>query len=341
MFKGLWAAGSAGTVLLAAFSSSSSYQLQNYGVGSGGTNGASSLNYSLNAASGQVSGSGSGSTTVGRTGSIQTQQANVPLAPTVSNGSSTYYNKLQVVINKPAADAADYVYAIAISTNNFATTNYLQVDGTSAGTPAYQSYAAWGGTNGSFATGLSANTAYQFAVSAKQGTFTASRLGPSGTATTANPSLTFSLTPNTVTLGNLLAGTVVNGTSDISFTFATNGASGGSVYVAGANSGLKSTAANNTIAAVSTNLTSASEGFGIRGLATGQTSGGPLTIASPFNGPGTNVGAQTANFQQLFTTSGATVSGTGSARLSGKAAATTPAGNDYTETLTFIASASF
>lgn len=330
------------TLLFGAFSSSSSYQLQSYGLGSGGTNNSSSQNYSLNATSGEIGGMPStGATTKAGSGSTETRQANVPLAPTLSNGSNTYYNKLQVIINTSGSDASDYTYSIAVSTNNFSTTNYVQADGTFGANPVYQSYATWGGASGSFIIGLSPNTAYQAKVDAMQGTFSNSAYGPSASATTANPSLTFSISPSTVNMGSLLPGTVTPGASDISFTFATNGASGGSVYVAGANSGLKSTAANNIIASASANLTTQSEGFGLQGLTTGQTSGGPLGIVAPFNGTSNTVGAVASSFKPLFSASTAVVGGTATAGVKGKASTTTPSGSDYVETLTFIASASF
>lgn len=342
MFHKLAMLGAFNALLFGAFSSSPSYQLQTYGVGSGGTNNASSSSYRLNGSSGEVGGTGLvGPTTTGNGGSNEARQANVPLAPTLSNGSNTYYNKLSVIINTSGSDASDYTYSIAVSTNNFVTTLYVQADGTLGTTAVYQSYSTWGGASGSFITGLGAGTAYQVKVNANQVNFSASAYGPTTTATTANPSLTFSITPNTVSLGNLLPNTVVSGGSNLSFGFATNGASGGSVYVAGANNGLTSAGASNTIAAVTNDLTSLAEGFGIQGLTATQASGGPFTITSPFNGSGAVVGGPTTNFKQLYTANAATTGGTATASVKGKAAATTPTGNDYTETLTFIASASF
>ncbi len=330
-------------MLFATFSQSSNYQLQNYNLGSGGTNSASSSTYRLNASTGEVSSTpGSGSSDKVLPSSIQAQQANVPLAPTLDNGGSTYYNKLNCTINKGGADASDYTYAIAVSTvSNFATINYVQSDGTLGANQVYRSYAAWGGGSGSFIVGLAPNTTYYVKVAAMQGLFTNSAFGPSANASTANPSLTFSLSPSTLNLGSLLAGSVITGGTDIAVGFSTNAGTGGNVYIAGANVGLRSVTTGTTIAAVSADLTSQSQGFGVRGLTASQSSGGPLTIVSPYNGSGNVVGAPTLTFLPIFSTSAAVNGGSATAAVKAKAAATTPAANDYQEILTFVASASF
>lgn len=330
------------TVVFAAFSSSPSYQLQNYGLSSGGTSNSTSSSYKLNATSGEVSGSQTtGAADAVKSGEIETQQANTPLAPTLSNGSNVYYNKLQLIINKGGSDASDYTYSVAVSTDNFTTTNYVQADGTIGATAVYQTYALWGGASGTFIIGLNPSTTYKAKVNAVQGNFTASPYGAIATATTANPSLSFSLTPNTLNLGNLYPNTIISGASNISMTFDTNAASGGAVYVAGKNSGLSSAASASLIAAVNADLTSQTEGFGLVGLTTGQTSGGPLSIVSPFNGSGSTVGAPGTAFKQLFSTTTALVGGSGTASVKAKASSETSVATDYTETLTFIASASF
>ena len=342
MLKSMLSLGVTGTLFFAAFSSSSSYQLQNYGIGSGGTNNSASANYKLNASTGQVSCStGSSATQSIKPGSIQVQQANVPPAPTLDNGSATYYNKLKVTINKSANDATDYTYAIAASSNSFATTQYVQADGTLGASAVYQSYAAWGSASGSFISGLVPATTYQVKVSAMQGLYTASAYGPIASSTTANPSLTFSITPSTISLGSLTAGNVITAGTNLSFGFATNAISGGAVYAAGLNAGLKSVGASYTIAAVNANLASSSEGYGLRGLTATQTSGGPFTLASPFNGAANNVGAPTTTYRTLYGAASPIVGGLGTTSVLAKAAATTPAASDYSETLTFIASASY
>ena len=223
-----------GTFLLAAFSSSTNYQLQDYGVGSGGTNSATSPTYKLNANTGQTSGGATtGGTITNKSGQTEVRQANVPNAPTLGNGSGTYSNKLDCTINKGGNDASDYTYSIAISSDNFVTTLYVQADGTLGVTPVYRSYVAWGGATGSQIIGLSGNTTYKVKVNAMQGTFTASQYGPVASSNTINPSLSFSVSPGRISLGSITPGSVISGGSNLSFTFATNAASGGAIYVKG------------------------------------------------------------------------------------------------------------
>src|ERR1035441_2575910 len=92
----LW--GSLASILIvtfAAFSASSSYQLKSYSVGPGGTTGSTSTTYEAQDTVGdQTNGSASSTTYTNGSGSIQTEQLNVPGAPTLSNGSGTYSNML-------------------------------------------------------------------------------------------------------------------------------------------------------------------------------------------------------------------------------------------------------
>ncbi len=331
MFKALSLLGAG--LFLATFSSSPSYKLQNYNIGSGGTNSASSTTYKLNASTGEVSGStGSGSTKKNPNSSIQTQQANVPLAPTLDDGGGTYYNQLGFTINM-SGDPTDYTYAIAVSTDNFVTTKYVQSDGTLGVNQVYQTYIAWGGAGGSTMTGLAQSTTYKVKVAAKQGLFTNSAFGPPATASTVGPQLSFSMSPSTINLGVLPAGSIVAGGGQI--ILSTNAASGGNIYVASTNGGLKSTAVNKTIAQFTGNLTSPSEGVGL--IVTGFS---VLTPVSPYNGPSPSVGAASPTFS-LMASGSAPGFGTITYDFRAKASTTTPAAGDYQEVLTFVASASF
>src|SRR5262249_37961976 len=84
-------------LVVAAFSSSTTYQLNSYGIGPGGSSNASSSTYHLQASVGeQANGSASGTTDTSQNGSIGAEQINVPGAPTLDNGSGTYYNKLKI-----------------------------------------------------------------------------------------------------------------------------------------------------------------------------------------------------------------------------------------------------
>ncbi len=55
-------------------------------------------------------------------------QANVPPAPTFTNPASNY-DRLKVVVN-PGNNASDAVFAIAISSDDFVTTQYVQSNAT-------------------------------------------------------------------------------------------------------------------------------------------------------------------------------------------------------------------
>ncbi len=328
------------TALFGGLPSSSTYQLQTYGIGSGGTNNSSSPSYRLNGSSGETGGTSNGGTTTSKTGSTESRQANVPLLPTLDNGSDTYTNKLNAIINRGGPDAADYTYSIAVSTNNFSTTSFVQADGTLGGAPFYQSYIAWGGATGSLIIGLTPGTTYQVKMNAMQPGFTGSAYGPQAVSTTTTAALNFSITPSVVTFGSLLPGVTTNGNTNVTVNFSTSSA-GGAVYIAGANAGLRSASANFTIPAVNNSLASLSEGFGMQGASAGQTSGGPFMFVSPFNGTASTVGAPTASFKQLLTTSVALVDGTAQVQAKARAATSTASATDYSETLTFVASASY
>jgi hypothetical protein len=332
-----------GVFVFAAFSSSGSYDLKSYSVGPAGTNSSSSSTYKLQGSAGeQANGSSSSATRTGGNGSIQTEQLNIPSAPTLGNGSGTYYNKLQFTVNT-SGNPADTTYAVAVTTDPAFLTGvkYVQADGTLGASAVYQSYITWGGAGGSVMTGLSPGTTYYVKAAAKEGMFTNTELSVTASSlATVSPSITFSVSPNSLTLSNLLPGSVIT-SSNVSFALTTNGLSGGGVYVSGLNTGLHSTLSSHTLAAFSGNLSLQPEGFGVQATNPAQSSGGPLSTVSPFNGSGNTVGAESTTPQAMLSTTNPIVSGTANTNLQAKAAATTPASADYTETLTFIAAANF
>lgn len=326
--------------LLAALTSSTNYYIKDASLGSGSTNSSTSTTYKLNASSGETQGSTTNSTNYKTTsGTIQGDQANVPTAPTLSNNSGLYYSKLNFIINI-AGNATDTTYSVAVSTtSNFTVTNYVQADGTLNTNPVYQTYTALGSGSGSLAVGLTPNTAYWFKVNAIHGKFSATGYGPSATVSTAQSTLSYSLSPNTLNLGSLLAATVVS-SSTISFTYATNAANGGNIYMAGSDTGLKSPSSSNYLIQVSPpsgDLSGLSEGFGLQAL----TASSPLSMQSPYNGSSNVVGAIYASFQPVFSASVPVTAGTATAKLIAKSSVKTPSATDYTDTLTFIAAASF
>lgn len=330
----------------AALPSTSNYQLNSYGFGSGGAGGSSTSTYALEGISGEVGGQTGVTTTYNqKPGYNETQQANVPKIASFDNGGGAYYNKLHFVIDEQG-NPSDALYALQISTSSDFSSgvNYVKSDltiGATLTTSDYQTYTAWGGANGSIIIGLTPNTTYYLRAKATQGQFTESAYGPSANATTANPSLSFSVSPSSIALGDLPAGTVVDAPSAISVSLDTNALSGSDVYINGKNSGLLSNTASFTIPSATGDLSSLNHGFGARVTAASQSSGGPFTAASPYNGSADNVGLTDTTIRKIFTSLVPVSGASGSVLLKAKAQINDPAASDYTETITLIAAANF
>jgi len=326
--------------LFGTFPSSNNYVLKSYSIGPGATNNASSTTYHAQASLGEQSNGSTSSTNYSaNNGSIQTEQLNIPPAPTLSNGGNSFYNKLQCVINS-GGNPSDTTYAIAVSTNNFVSTNYVQADGTLGPNALYQTITTWGGSNGLSIINLNPSTTYQVRVAAMQGLFTNTNYGATASIATVAPSITFSVSPSTTNLGTLYSGTVQTSSYN-TVSFSTNAESGGAVYIEGSNQGLRSTLGNYLIPAISGNLASLSQGFGIQGINATEASGGPLIIDSPFNGTANNVGAETNSYTPIFTSVGPITNGIANTDAQAKISNSAPASNDYQEVLIFAASASF
>lgn len=320
------------------------YQLNSFGFGSGGGANSTTSNYALEGISGEVAGQTSLTANYSaKPGYIESQQANVPKISAFDNGSGTFYNKLHFVIDQQS-NPSDALYALSISTDNFSSDiKYVKSDLTVGATLTltdYQTYATWGGGSGANVIGLLPNTTYYLRAKATQGKFTESGYGPVLSASTVNPSLSFSISTSSLALGSLLAGTVVDAPTTIDITFATNALSGGDVYINGLNTGLYSALAASTIISASADLTPASRGFGARVTATGASSGTFSSVA-PYNGASNNVGITDTTIRRIMTASAPVVGGTGSVIIKAKSASNDLAANDYTETLTMLASASF
>lgn len=336
-------------LLFAALPATTNYELNSFGFGSGGTASSSTTTYSLEGISGELGGQTSITSNYNvKPGFIETQQANVPKLSSFDNGSGRYYNQLHFVLDQQA-NPTDALYALQVCIGgNFpcaGTINYVKSDDTIGPTLAltdYQTYAAWGSAGGTNIIGLAPNTTYGLRVKATQGRFTESGYGPSLTATTVSPSISFSVSPTSLAMGNLLPNTITDAPSPISLTFDTNANSGGDIYIGGQNGGLRSTIASFTITSASGDLTSLSHGFGARVTAVGQSSGGPLTAVSPYNsGTATVVGITDPSIRKIITSSAQVNTGTASVLIKAKSTASDPIENDYQEILTMLASASF
>ncbi len=330
---------------------STNYQLKDFGIGSGGGSGAST-NYGITGISGEQSaGKLDGTNYDLGAGMVFTNQANVPSAPTFTNPSN-YYNKLLVTL-VPLENPSDATYAIAISSDNFVTTSYVQSDdtvGTVLGIEDYQTYTNWGGASGTLIIGLLPNTTYKVKVKAMQGAKTETDYGPIATVATVGAKLSFDIdvAPTdvdnsvvTTNFGNLTPGSVSTSPDNVWVDFDTNAENGGRVYIKGENSGLESLIASYTINSVTGNLSALQEGFGIQGISATQSAGGPFSLTPSYTLSGDNVAASDTTIREIFTASSPVASGRGSFFLKAKSSAVTPAATDYQEVLTVITSASF
>lgn len=335
------------------FPASGNYSLKSFSVGGGGSEGSASNNYSAEMVIGEIGGSElDGGTYKSWPGLIYTQMANTPGAPTFSNAAN-YYNKLNLIIDEQN-NPSDAQFAIAISTDDFVTTNYVQSDntvGNTLGSEDWQTYTDWGGGSGEFVVGLTPATTYKVKVKARHGNYTEGPWGPEASASTSGLTLSFDIdvsssdsetgAPYTVSMGNLNPGNIVTATDKIWVDLSTNANSGGAVYLYGSTTGLFSSTVSYTIAGYSGNLSSVNEGFGLRSNSATQSSGGPLSAVSPYNGSNEVVGTIATTPQTVYSSTAPLVDGRGSLLVKAKINALTPAATDYSDSLVLIAAGIF
>lgn len=336
---------------------STNYKLRSYEFGGGGESDMSSTGYLLEGIAGEIAGAQSSTNYMVNSGLNFYQQSNVPSAPTVAN-TGDWHNKLKVTINKWAGDPSDAKYAIAASTDNFASdVRYVQSDntiGATLGAEDFQTYTTWGGASGFNVIGLTAGTTYTFKVKATEGRYSEGPWGATAGAATSALEISFDIdiggavdpgetgAPYTVAFGNLSPGSVSTASDRIWMDFATNADSGGYIFVYDANAGLKSTVLNFTVSSATADLSGAATGYGLKGASKTETSGGPLAYTSPYNGVSENVGVVSTTIREIFNTTNAAIAGgRGSVEIKAKVSSVTPAANDYADTITMIATASF
>jgi hypothetical protein len=195
---------------------STNYELKEYTFGAGGTEKSDSTNYSVSGVAGEVDTGKSSSTNYqSLDGLSYTIQSNVPPTPSFTNPSNQYYNKLLLVINT-GSNPTDTEYAVAIATDeNFSVMQYVQNDntvGASLGSEDWQTYANWGSGSGENVIGLQSGTNYYVKVMARQGDFTQTGFGPTASAATVDPTISF-------TIEGVSSGSSVEGvTTDITTT---------------------------------------------------------------------------------------------------------------------------
>jgi hypothetical protein len=219
----------------------SQYQLENPTFTSGGGSKSSAGIYSVQDAAGASSSDASSTNFKVQTGSIKPLLPGVPGVPTFTNTGGTLYSNLDFVVLN-GGNAADTEFAIAISDDNFTTTNFVQTNDTINTTVAWQTYANWGSASGERLVQLAANTTYKIKVKARIGAGNESGYSSTSTAATVNPSLTMTVagvststsvggtttnittTPIAVPFGNLSIGSIKIGAQTV--TVSTNAVSG-------------------------------------------------------------------------------------------------------------------
>ncbi len=176
----------------------------------GGGESSSSSNYTSNdSISGEESGSSSSTNYKNPSGFETVAYPGVPGTPTLTNTGGTLYNSLDFVITTGDGQQTDTTYAIAISSDNFATTYFIQSDDTLGTVEAWQTYTGWNSGTGERVTGLAPSTTYKIKVKASYGSGSNAADSESGysqiaTASTTAPSLT-------VAIGGVASGTSVAG----------------------------------------------------------------------------------------------------------------------------------
>lgn len=211
------------SVVLAQTMGSTNYQVED-GTFDGGGEPSSSPNYSSRDSIGDTSDSGSSSSNFKIFGGFQLPAyPGIPATPTLTNTSGTLYNSLDFIVATGNGQQVDTTYAIAISSDNFATTNYIQIDDTVGPSAAWQTYANWNSGTGEQVVGLLPNTTYKIKVKARYGADSESGWSQTANAATVAPNLT-------VTFSGVNSGTTVGGVTTTT-TSSTNAISYGSLPI--------------------------------------------------------------------------------------------------------------
>ena len=342
-------------VIMLVFPASQNYRLDDYSFGAAGADNIQSQNYRLEGAAGEVGG-GEGVSQNFQLGEgfNYTLQSEVVPPPGFVNDNN-YYNKLKLTLNL-GNNPSDARFAVSISGDNWATTQYIQSDnklGPTLGSEDWRDASSWNVSGGGiFVTGLTRSTSYSVKVKSSQGDFTESAWSQTASASTNAPTLTFDLdvssvdtetsAPYTVSLTDLSPGSVYTAQDKIWIDLDSNAENGVYAYISSENEGLKSSKANYSIPSQSTNLDSVDEGYGLQTSTLAQASGGPLVALSPYNGLNQVVGKVETKFNTILSSSNTRVdSARASAVIKVKVSPYTRGVNDYFDVLTLVAAASF
>lgn len=197
---------------------SGNYRIENPTTDGGG-NLSNSANYRSQDSIGDSSGNGQTNSTNYKAfpGFEQGAYPGVPGQPTFTNTGGVLYNSLAFII-ATGGNPSDTTYAIAISSDDFATTNFIQTDDTVGSSPAWQTYTNWGAGSGELVTGLTSGTTYKIKVKARFGIDTETAYSITASAATIAPSLTISFSG--INSGTSIAGqttTITTTTNAVSY----------------------------------------------------------------------------------------------------------------------------
>lgn len=211
------------SVVLAQSVNSTNYKVED-GTFDGGGVTSSSTNYTSRDSIGDLSADQVNSTNYRTFAGFQLPAyPGIPATPTFTNTGGTLYNALDFVVATGNGQQVDTTYAIAISSDNFVTTNYIQADDTVSTTPVFQTYVNWSSGTGERVVGLSPSTTYKIKVKARYGVDSESGWSQEASATTAGPNLT-------ITFSGVSSGTTVGGVTTTT-TSTTNAISYGSLTI--------------------------------------------------------------------------------------------------------------
>lgn len=277
-------------------------------------------------------------------------------------GDGGCYDRARFEID-PQGNTSEVLYSIRISTDPLWGT-WKYIDGSTymiedAGThdiADYKTQNDWEQTVTGFnVLGLQPNTTYFIKVTALKGDFTESVPSVENVqATTSVPELVFDIDiddsggfltenngPYGVSLGMLVPTVVQTASQNIWIDLGTNARSGMQLSVSSQYGGMNSLGAMNTIVSLTSDLNTATEGYGmlIDSLASGYL--GPILKNIPYDGVGNSIGGVGIIPSSLIYSSNPVSDGRGSVVVKAKSDTSTPAGSDYSDTLTFTLSGSF
>ena len=216
-------------VVLAQSPSSTNYRLDDSELNFGGEYG-TSTNYGTRGSIGEAETGQSTSTHYNIfSGFFPPAYPGVPGIPTLTNTGGILYSGLDFIVST-GGNTSDVNYAIAISTDNFVTTKYVQADDTVGAAAVWQTYVQWGGASGQRLIGLSSNTTYTIKVKARYGQNSETGFSGTASATTVSPSLT--VTVAGVASGASI-GTFTTNVATTATTVAFSNLQSGSIKIAG------------------------------------------------------------------------------------------------------------